>query len=116
RPLRAGLVIARTGIGLLVVGGRQHRDLVAPGSLRRLGRFGRGFFGCGRRREVGLGDPAGLEAGLHDQRFAVLAAQFKAVEEARLVLGLAILPLGPAGQVVGRATREILDRLDAVLT
>ena len=74
----------------------------------------------GRRRveapgEVGLGDPAGLDAGLHDHLLGLLARQLEAVEHAGVAHALAVLALGPADQVVGGAAGEILDRLDVVL-
>ena len=45
-----------------------------------------GASSAARRREIGFGDPAGLEARLHDHRLALLARQLEAVEEAGLVL------------------------------
>src|SRR6185312_5234391 len=79
-------------------------------SVFALGRF------FGRRVQLGLGDPAGLHTGLHDQRLGLLAGDVETVEEAWLALGFAVLALGPAGQVVGGAAGEILDRLHAALT
>src|SRR6478752_6425877 len=75
----------------------------------RLGLFG----GLG---EVGLGDPAGLDAGLHDHRFSIVTGDIQAIERAR-IFGLlaAFLALGPADQIVGGAAGEVLDRLDVVL-
>src|SRR5262249_11150974 len=71
----------------------------------------------GRLGKIGLGDPAGLDAGLHDQRFGILAGNLDAVEEAGVLDRLAaFLAFGPADQIVGGATGEVLDRLDVVLT
>ena len=84
-------------------------------SRLRLGGGGGCFRSSRRRRQIGLGDPAGLEARLHDHRLGVLARQLEAVENAGLADGLAVLAFGPAGEIVGGATGEILDRLDAVL-
>src|SRR4051812_8550977 len=75
----------------------------------RLGLFG----GLG---EIGLGDPAGLDTGLHDHRFSIVTGDFEAIERAR-IFGLlaALLALGPADQIVRGATGEVVDRLDVVL-
>src|SRR6185437_2558064 len=64
----------------------------------RVGGFGR-YLLLG---EIGLADPAGLDAGLHDQLFRLVAGDFDAVERAG-VLGrfAALLALGPADQIVG---------------
>src|SRR6201999_2667909 len=78
-----------------------------------------GFGGLGPRRlpgELFLGDPARLDARLHDQGLGVLAGDIVAVEEPGVLDRLAaFLALGPADEVVGGAAREILDRLDVVL-
>src|SRR5207237_10757100 len=57
-----------------------------------------------RLGNVGFADPAGLDAGLHDHGFGIVARNLEAVENAG-VLGLlaAILALGPADQIVGGA-------------
>src|SRR5258707_11162102 len=81
-----------------------------PGLGFRLGRLLRE-----RRREIGFADPAGHHARLHDELFALLAGELEAVEEAGLALRLAVLALGPAGEIVGGATGEVFHRLDAVL-
>src|SRR5665213_3937814 len=93
---------------------RQHERRFAPLALRR--RIGRSVgIRRGRRSELGFRYPAGLQPRLHDHGFRVLARDFEAVEEARLMLAFAVLALGPAGQVVGGATSEIFDGLHAVL-
>src|SRR5262245_30877954 len=77
----------------------------------------RGFLGdwARRRRELRLRDPAGLEARLHDHGLCLLARNVEAFEEARLMLRLAILALGPSDQIVGRAAGEIFDGFHGVL-
>src|SRR5690606_33483674 len=72
------------------------------------------FSGLGRRCERRFVDPARLDPGLHYDRLRLVALHAEPVENAGLALGLAVLALDPAGQVVGRAAGEILDRLDAV--
>src|SRR5689334_9425564 len=63
------------------------------------------FGGFGLHRLLGelfLGDPARLDARLHDQVFRVLAGNLDAVEEAGMLDRLgAFLALGPADQIVG---------------
>ena len=68
-----------------------------------------------RRRKIGFTDPAGFHPRLHHQAFGVLARQLETVENAGFPHRLAVLALGPASEVVGRATSQVLDRLDAVL-
>src|SRR5262249_49551350 len=77
----------------------------------------RGFLGGRdrRRRKLRLGNPAGLEARLHDHGLGLLPRNVQAVEETRLVLRLAILALCPSDQIVGGATGEIFNGLHAVL-
>src|ERR1700682_132937 len=76
------------------------------GGLGLLGLFG----------EIGLGDPAGDDARLHDHVLGVVARNFVGVENAGMLGRLAaFLALGPADQIVGGASRQILDRLDLVL-
>src|SRR3954447_2964279 len=97
-----------------------HRDAKADRyacgtrALRRLV-----FGGLGLRRrlgKIGLGDPAGLDARLHDQGLGVLARNLVGIENARMFGRLAaFLAFGPADQVIGGAAREILDSLDVVL-
>ena len=82
-------------------------------TLARFRGFFAGFFGGGLRRQIGFGDPAGLQARLHDDRFGFLARHFEAVEKAGLALGLAVLAFGPADEIVGGAAGQILDGLDA---
>src|SRR6185437_16785030 len=86
----------------------------SPSALRGLvfGDLGlRGLLG-----EIGLADPAGLEARLHDHRLGVVAGNLDAVENARVLGRLAaVLALGPANEIVGGAAGEVLDRLDLVL-
>src|SRR5262249_23729508 len=85
--------------------------------------LGLGFGGFGgrvtfrrrRRRQVLLLDPAGLDAGLHDQRFGLFAGEIEAVENPGVLHGLAVLALGPTDQIVGNRAGQILDRLDPVL-
>src|SRR5215510_9028181 len=81
--------------------------------LRRCG-FRRRLFGR-RRCEVLFLDPAGLDAGLHDQRLGFVARQLEAVEDAGVLGGLTVFAFAPADKIVGGATREVLDRLDVVL-
>src|SRR6185312_574924 len=69
----------------------------------------------GRRIELSLGDPAGLQTRLHDDRLGVLAADIEAIEIACHVLGLAVLSLGPTDQIVCGAAGEVLDGLHVVL-
>ena len=70
-------------------------------SLRRLLFAGLGGFAL--LGEIGLRDPAGLDAGLHNQQFAFLARKLEAIEKSRIASGFAILALRPARQVVGGA-------------
>src|SRR5690606_24087886 len=67
------------------------------------------------RGEILFGDPAGLEAGLHDHLLGLFAADREVLEGAVEALDLAIPALGPAHEIVGGAAGEILDRLDVVL-
>src|SRR6185295_10715790 len=64
-------------------------------------------FFSGRRSELGFRNPAGLHASLHDHRLGVLARNAQTIEKAWLVLGLAVLALGPAGQIIGGAAGQI---------
>src|SRR5690606_38072221 len=88
------------------------------GTGRAIARLcGRPFLGRHglRRRKILFGDPAGLEAGLQDHFLGFLAAHREILEGAVEALDLAVLALGPANEIVGRAARKILDRLDAFL-
>src|SRR5882724_7510021 len=80
----------------------------SPGSsLNRLFFGGLGLLGglC----QIGLGDPPGDDARLHDYGFGVFARGFIGVENARVLGRLAaFLALGPADEVVGGAAGEIL--------
>src|SRR3954452_19214689 len=70
----------------------------------------------GRLGEIGLGDPAGLDAGLHDHRFGIVTGDVEAIERAgELGLLAAFLAFGPADQIVGGAAGEVVDRLEVVL-
>src|SRR5882724_1416499 len=74
-----------------------------------------GSFRSRRRRQILFLDPAGLDAGLHDQGLGLLLAEIEVAEDAGVLHGFAVLALAPAEQVVGDAASQILDRLDAVL-
>src|SRR5216683_8000528 len=66
--------------------------------------------------EIGLGDPAGDDARLHDHVLRLIARGFVGIEDAGMLGRLAaFLALGPADQIVGGATGQILDRLYVVL-
>src|SRR5579884_1206371 len=77
----------------------------------RLGSFSFAFRGM----EFGLGDPAGLKPRLHDHGFGIFARKAESLEVAGHMLGLAVLALGPADEIIGGASSKILDRLHAVL-
>src|SRR5258706_5951444 len=67
--------------------------------------------------EVGLGNPAGDDARLHDHVLRIIARGFVGIEDSGMLGRLAaFLALGPADQIVGGATGQILDGLDIVLT
>src|SRR3984957_9771711 len=66
--------------------------------------------------EIGFGDPAGNDARLHDHVLRIVARDFVGIENAGMLGRLAaFLALGPADQIVGGASRQILDGLDIVL-
>src|SRR5882672_4024944 len=74
-----------------------------------------GSFGSWRRRQILFLDPAGLDAGLHDQGLGLFLAEIEVAENAGVLHGLAVLTLAPADQVVSDTASQILDRLDAIL-
>src|SRR5262249_44107266 len=91
------------------------RDASIPLSFGlRLARLS-GSFRSGRRREILFLDPAGLDAGLHDQGLGFLLAEIGGAEDAGVLHGFTILALAPPDQVVRDAAGQVLDRLDAVL-
>src|SRR5690606_22406931 len=65
--------------------------------------------------ELLLGDPASLEAGFQDHFLGLFARDREVLEGALETLDLAILALGPADEIVGGTTGEILDGLDVFL-
>src|SRR5262245_55571966 len=79
----------------------------------------RGFFRCRlggrRRRKLRLCHPARFQPSLHDYGLSVLARKIEVLEEARLMLGLAVLALRPADKIVGGAAGQILHGFHAVL-
>src|SRR4051812_8674400 len=76
------------------------------GGVNLLGGFG----------QIGLADPPGLDARLHDHGFGVLARYLAGIENARMFGRLtALLAFGPADEVVGGAACKIFHRLDVVL-
>src|SRR5499427_9741628 len=81
-------------------------------AIAPLGRLLGGRFGLRGSREfggeLGLGDPPGLDAGVHDQELAFLARQLEAVEKSGVASGFAVLAVGPARQIVGGTTGKIL--------
>src|SRR6266702_7541417 len=83
-------------------------------SFRRL-RGAAGLAGLGGLRGTAFVDPADPGAGFHDDGPALVAREPEAVEHARMARGRAACLLDPAMQIVGGASGEILDRLDAVL-
>src|SRR5260370_11379088 len=84
-------------------------------SLHRLAFGGLGLLGL--LDEIGLGDPAGHDARLHDHVLRVVARDFVWVENAGMLGRLAaFLALAPADQIVGGATGQALDGLDPLLT
>src|SRR5581483_9238450 len=88
------------------------------GGLVRGLAFGRGGFrGLLWRFERGLVDPARLDPRIEDQLLDLLPAQAEVGEDAVVMDGLLllVLPLGPAGEVVGGTIRQVLDRPDVVL-
>ena len=66
-----------------------------------------------RRGKIGCRNPAGLDAGLHDQCRPPRAKH--PLRRGIGTRGLAVLALAPADQVVGGAVSKILDRLYFVL-
>src|SRR5581483_1578396 len=83
------------------------------GGLVRGLAFGRGGFrGLLWRFERGLVDPARLDPRIEDQLLDLLPAQAEVGEDAVVMDGLLllVLPLGPAGEVVGGTIRQVLDR------
>src|SRR5581483_10695130 len=112
-PQRRGLAGPRPVVEIGVSHG-EHLWAISLSLSSRLVFGGLGLLG--RLGEVGLGDPAGLDAGLHDQRLGLLARNLDAIEETGVLHRLtAFLALGPADQVVGGAAGEIFDRLDVIL-
>src|SRR5262245_8322082 len=79
---------------------------IAGGALLTLGR---------RRRKIGFGDPSRLDAGREDHVLDLVLAETEFVENALVADGLFVLALAPAGEVVGGAIGQVLDRLDVVL-
>src|SRR6266542_857225 len=71
-----------------------------------------GLAGLGGLRGTTFVDPA---AGFHYHGPALVAREPEAVEHARVARGRAACLLDPAMQIIGGASGEILDRLDAVL-
>src|SRR5262249_35244187 len=105
-PARGPFVSSMSGLGAGRVWGVAGRG--GPFRLRVGVRL---FGGGGRRRQIGLADPAGLEPRLHDDRLGLLAGDLDAVEDAGLALRLAVLAFGPAGEIVGGAAGQVFDRL-----
>src|SRR6202048_1209062 len=98
--------LSRSGSAKASMGGTFSLHGLVFGGLGVLGLFD----------QIGLGDPAGDDARLHDHVLRVIARDFVGVENAGMLGRLAaFLALGPADQIVGGATGEILDRLDVVL-
>src|SRR6266536_3340563 len=74
-----------------------------------------GLAGLGGLRGTTFVDPADPGAGFHYHGPALVAREPEAVEHARVARGRAACLLDPAMQIIGGASGEILDRLDAVL-
>src|SRR6266700_6988914 len=83
-------------------------------SFRRL-RGAAGLAVLGGLRGTAFVDPADPGAGFHDDGPALVAREPEAVEHARVAGGRAACLLDPAMQIIGGASGEVLDRLDAVL-
>ena len=81
--------------------------MVTEHALNRLV-FG-GFGLVGLLDEIGLGDPARNDARLHDHVLRLVARGFVGIEDTGMLGRLAaFLAFGPADQIVGGATGQIL--------
>src|SRR5262245_21176943 len=105
----SGLVMTRSSVG--------HNSFVSSGSFGVRVRLPPCFAALSLLlgRELGFADPPGLDASLHDEHFAFLAAQIKTLQKSRVAGRFAILALGPAREVVGGATGKVLYGLYAIL-